>query len=1214
MSDREIPTTPSLRLGITGFVYADLFSPHGLCRLHNHWYTRLGQHDPALQARYDRYRQGDSLSELALSTLLVDLAPTVSQVIEELFPDIADARRAQRHKTQDDLLLFRFKEEVVKRRASKQKVPPERIEAAIAEGEALLRRHGLSVHVSERQVAELGLRLLDAESEAQKTASDASDPALLAATAALQQLLDWLVAKRTALLEAGFVSWRLPHPIDYQHLVPLRRSSPSLPEEIAGEPHHQRARDGFALTDPRKSPLHILAEVDYCLYCHERGKDSCSKGFRDKAGGYKKNPLGAPLTGCPLDEKISEAHTLRRQGDSLAALALVTLDNPMCAGTGHRICNDCMKSCIFQKQEPVNIPEIETSVLTDVLALPWGVEIYGLLQRWNPLHRSRPYPLPYTGKNVLLVGLGPAGYTLCHYLAREGLGVIAIDGLKLEPLPLALTGDLAAGVLPQPVYDFDSLKEPLDARILTGFGGVSEYGITVRWDKNFLKLLYLQLSRQPLLRMFGGVRFGGTLTLDDAWQLGFHHVAIATGAGKPTLIDMEGSLGRGIRQASDFLMGLQLTGAFKRDSLANLQVRLPALVIGGGLTAIDTATELLAYYIVQVEKTLARWEALTAGSPASEAALWTRFDEEERQILQEQLQHGREVRAERQAAAAQGRAPFFTPLIERFGGVTLVYRKSLIDSPAYRLNHEEVTKSLEEGIRYVENMSPKAAKSDAFGALTAVQFERQRQVGDKYVGTGEYIELPAKTMCIAAGTSPNTMYEKEHPGTALLGRGGYFAPHRADLAADGTVTLTPDPSGFFTSYCQDGRVVSYYGDNHPRFAGSVVRAMASAKHGYEQVAALFAAAQATSAAELRDHPTNSPAQAARDAAWLTLRSNLDRELSAEVISVTRLTPTIVDVKVRAPLAARKFQPGQFYRLQNLESRAEVVEHTRLTMEGLALTGASANPETGELSLIVLEMGGSSSLCSRLRPGEPVMVMGPTGTPTEIPHNETVCLVGGGLGNAVLFSIAQALKASGCRVLYFAGYRKPDDVFYRDTIESHTDQVVWCCDVAPGPDSALHHRRAGDPLFVGNIVAALTAYAQGALGTPRFDLRAISRFIVIGSDRMMAAVAKARHTQLQPYLNPRAEAIGSINSPMQCMMKEICAQCLQKHRDPVTGQETVVYTCVNQDQPLDHVEWPHLAARLRQNSAQEKLTALWLSHLQQLSPPPTLPSPPQQPGD
>ena len=148
--------------------------------------------------------------------------------------------------------------------------------------------------------------------------------------------------------------------------------------------------------------------------------------------------------------------------------------------------------------------------------------------------------------------------------------------------------------------------------MLEGFGGVSEYGITVRWDKNFLTLLHLTLARRRGLRMYGGVRFGGTMPIEDAWAYGFDHVAIATGAGRPTIIDMKNNLIRGIRKASDFLMALQLTGAFKRDALPNLQARLPAIVIGGGLTAIDTATELMAYYPVQVEKTLAQYETLSA--------------------------------------------------------------------------------------------------------------------------------------------------------------------------------------------------------------------------------------------------------------------------------------------------------------------------------------------------------------------------------------------------------------------------------------------------------------------------------------------------------------------------------------------------------------------------------------------------------------------------
>jgi hypothetical protein len=59
------------------------------------------------------------------------------------------------------------------------------------------------------------------------------------------------------------------------------------------------------------------------------------------------------------------------------------------------------------------------------------------------------------------------------------------------------------------------------------------------------------------------------------------------------------------------------------------------------------------------------------------------------------------------------------------------------------------------------------------------------------------------------------------------------------------------------------------------------------------------------------------------------------------------------------------------------------------------------------------------------------------------------LVGGGLGNAVLFSIGQALRAAGSRVLYFAGYKKIIDRYKIAEIEAAADVVIWCCDEAPG---------------------------------------------------------------------------------------------------------------------------------------------------------------------
>ena len=140
---------------------------------------------------------------------------------------------------------------------------------------------------------------------------------------------------------------------------------------------------------------------------------------------------------------------------------------------------------------------------------------------------------------------------------------------------------------------------------------MAEYGITVRWNKNFLKLIRLFLERREEFALFGGVRFGGTLTADDAFAMGFDHVALAAGAGRPTVLDLPNGLARGVRAASDFLMALQFTGAAHSDSIANMQLRLPVVVIGGGLTAIDTATEALAYYPVQVEKFLQRYEILS---------------------------------------------------------------------------------------------------------------------------------------------------------------------------------------------------------------------------------------------------------------------------------------------------------------------------------------------------------------------------------------------------------------------------------------------------------------------------------------------------------------------------------------------------------------------------------------------------------------------------
>ncbi len=765
-----------------------------------------------------------------------------------------------------------------------------------------------------------------------------------------------------------------------------------------------------------------------------------------------------------------------------------------------------------------------------------------------------------------MVGQGPAGFTTSHHLMNDGHTVVAIDGLKIEPLDPALSGVEPSGrrVPFQPIRDVESLREPLDTRVMAGFGGVAEYGITVRWDKTFLKIARLLVERRSQFALFGGVRFGGTITAEQAFAMGFDHIALAAGAGKPTVLDLPNGLARGVRTASDFLMALQLTGAARTDTIANMQLRLPIVVIGGGLTAIDTATESLAYYPVQVEKFLSRYETLVA--ELGEARVQAAWREEEREIAQEFLGHARAIRKERAAAAGEGREARVLELLQSWGGSTIAYRKRMIDSPSYTLNHEEIEKALEEGIRFAEGLTPVRVEVDRFGHACALVV---RAGGES--GQGEHA-LPARSILVAAGTQPNTVLAREDAGHFVLdGRffravddeGNPVTPERSSKPATPNVLLSRDG---------EDRYMSFFGDLHPSFSGNVVKAMGSAKLGYPVVSRVL---------ERR------PSRSAADAAAFLER--LNAQLRAHVHHVERLTPNIVEVVIHAPQAAQQFRPGQFFRLQNFETLAPEVDGTRLAMEGLALTGAWVDREKGLVSTIVLEMGGSSDLCAMLKPGEPVILMGPTGTATETPAGETVVLAGGGLGNAVLFSIGAALRAAGSKVLYFAGYKKRIDRYKVDQIEAAADEVVWCCDEAPG----FAPGRPQDKAFHGNIVEAMRAHAEGRLGAASIALKDADRLIVIGSDAMMAAVAGARHGVLAPHLKASHVAIGSINSPMQCMMKEICAQCLQPHVDPATGRTTYVFSCFNQDQDLDRVDFPGLKQRLAQNSVQEKLTALWI---------------------
>jgi NADPH-dependent glutamate synthase beta subunit-like oxidoreductase/NAD(P)H-flavin reductase len=911
---------------------------------------------------------------------------------------------------------------------------------------------------------------------------------------------------------------------------------------------YQRLRDNFKLNDVKPSLAQALDEANYCIFCHKQNKDSCAKGLKEKDGSWKKNPLDIELIGCPLKQKISQMNYLKAHGFSIAALACAMIDNPMLLATGNRICNECMRSCIYQKQQPVDIPKIETRILNDVLELDWGFEIYSLFSRWNPLNVKQPLPLADTGYKVLVAGMGPAGFTLAHYLLNQGHTVVGIDGLKINPLH--------EDILRTPVKNVKKLYEQLDERFGDGFGGVVEYGITVRWDKNALKLIRLLLERRKNFALHSGIRFGSNINYDNAHALGFDHLALCLGAGKPNLPEIKNIMAKGVRTASDFLMCLHLSSPDKVNSLTAMQIRLPIVVIGAGLTAIDTATESICYYQRQVEKFLNHYEALVKTFGQDDVRKnWTK---EEHAIAQEFISHAQMFKNTTDKIA----------LIKELGGVKVLARGKLNKAASYRLNHQELAHALEEQIIFVEDVIP-----------TEIIVDEYHQAQFIKCSNGQMIA--AKTILIATGTSPNAVLGEEDP-LHFPKSGKYFALRSLDEGTEeffidtGEINSKDErPRGEFnlykewkqsasecTSSTRSSTIVhhdeveinytlgiSCLGDLHKKYSGSVVKAMASAKAAAPLINKLLH----TKPPRFREN----------------FLAEIASQLQATVVAVNDFSDNIFEIIVKAPLAAANFSPGQFYRLQNFAPPY---------IEPLALTGSSVDHD--QISLIVIDVGASSHLARNLKVGEVVSLMGPTGTPTEIVANQNVMLVGGGLGNAVLFSIGKALRANGCKVLYFAGYREAKDRYKVEEIQAAADQIVWCCE-----GELLNITQAGDLTFQGNIIQAMLNYSKGEQKLP---IASIKRIIAIGSDGMMNALQEARKSILKASLSADHQAIASINSPMQCMMKEICGQCLQQHQDPITGLTSYVYSCNMQDQNMDVVDFASLKDRLGQNSLQEKI--------------------------
>ena len=438
---------------------------------------------------------------------------------------------------------------------------------------------------------------------------------------------------------------------------------------------------------------HITAwnEANYCIYCHNQDKDSCRNGMESQ----KFNPLGNQLSGCPLEQKISEMNYLYSNGNIIAALAVAMIDNPLIAATGDRICNDCIKSCIYQKQDPVNIPLVETQLLKDILNLPYGAEIYYLLSRWNPLlNQDCIFGETLQGK-ILVVGLGPAGFAMAYYLLRLGHEVVAIDSLKINPLPQEFFS---------PIKNW---KEIISTYKPQGFGGVSEYGITDRWDKNNLLLIRMILERFNNFELMCETKLGKNINFKTAVEQ-YDYIALCLGAGRPHIPDIKNIDAKGVMSAFEFLM--------KANLGLKLDIKMPSVILGCGLTAIDCAVEALKH----------------------------------------------------------SHAP---------GDVTILYRKSIQESPSYKLNHEELQIAIDLGVNFILNTDLEKISVDENGEINMVN------------------DIPAKSLIFAIGTHYNDRPMKEEMNIIE----------------------------------QHKEKIGIFGDLNPEYEGSVVKAIASSKNSYKKI-------------------------------------------------------------------------------------------------------------------------------------------------------------------------------------------------------------------------------------------------------------------------------------------------------------------------------------------------------------------------------------------
>ncbi len=993
--------------------------------------------------------------------------------------------------------------------------------------------------------------------------------------------------------------FKLPQKIDYQKLIP---------EKI-----EFKKRLGFSLTTESTAVDFAVDQARYCIICDKQGKDSCSKGLFDKENKITKDFFGANLAGCPLEQKISEMNLLYSQSKIIAALALICLDNPLVIATGNRICNDCSKSCIFQKQDAVDIPQIESKIIEQILALPYGFEIYSLLTKWNPLNFNKPTIAKYSGNRIMTVGAGVSGFTLSHYLLNAGHLVLLVDGLKIDNIDeiLNLSGreslyEPPANILSfKPIKDVAKIMPNLENRSISGFGGVAEYGITARWNKNFLTIIQIMLLRRANFAMIGGIRFGSTI--DDILAFNFYkfdHIALALGAGKPKIAKFpDYNFAKGMRMASDFLMNLHLGEAFKQDIFSNLQIRMPAIVLGGGLTAVDSACEIMSYYQRQVKKFAIKTKEIIA--KIGEKSFWDSLSLEQSQIAREFLQH----------ASCEDLQKY----LQDNKMVTLAYHKKINLSPAYRNNHKELIEAIAEGVNIEEEVVVLSVEVDSFENLTAVNVEKF----DSQLQAKSCFKKDCRSLLIAYGTEPNItivttdkvliplerISERTPEKTAKIADSDkekegfqYFANSKSPEVLATLVEFKGKEFNFITKFITEtGQSISYIGDLHPDFNGSVVKAMASAKLAARQIEELL---------PLRNNITIQE-ERVKSLDYHHFFSIIFKDFVPKIVSILPRNSKVSELIICSPLLTRNSSIAQIFNFKNLrhldfsfnQKDGNIKDsdiNYRLKTKNVPMTLLDIDYSKNYLHFMILNQGFSTNFINSYLGKQlnvPCFLMGPGGGDWQFRSATKNLLLASDRGNQSIVAIAKSLKekkGENTILFNFQPYQTLQDImaileFAKEVIICNYNEVSY----GNGLIAELQNKNVDINIsfYRNNVASYLKEIAENS-DVIRAKMLEIGYVFAIGNQDFLWEISQIYRADLKNILATDHLAIASINAPMQCMMKGICATCLQR-RKTSNDEWEYFYSCASQDQSLADFDFRQLKWRCEQNNLLAKVNQLAL---------------------